>query len=78
MRNLDTVPSEVLVAIAAYCFDLGLSHAGRKQRITSPELLILWCARFGVSSWRVFHEKKFRQVYGAGYDIAKEAARLRG
>ena len=77
MRNLDNASAELLTDIAKFCFLLGVEHARRRQRrITAQDLLDSWRQRFGVESWRRFHTSKFRQVYGAGYDMAYATDRL--
>lgn len=76
-RDLDAATGEELEQIAAYCFALGLHHAEEGRRVlTWNDLRGCWADNFGIQSWRNVHARKFRQVYGAGYDIARMMGRI--
>jgi len=70
MSDLDKYTDAQLTKLAGRAFRLGLEH-GRTLSgpVDSVEVMI----HLNVTAhFRIFHRKKLRQVYGAGFDISRQ------
>lgn len=72
-RDFGKVGDNVLVALAARAFHLGLRD-GRKLDKPRDSVTVIRALTKGGDKWQVIHRRKFRQVYGAGFDMAKAMA----
>lgn len=70
MTDLRRAQPAQLAKIAGYLFQLGLddAEAGRRPQ-TREELTPVLRQSFGATDWSIGQLRKFRQVYGAGYDM---------
>ena len=77
------LPDDALLrGMAEMAFGLGLEHGKRRAgpidgiRLIGDLRLAFHNSEHGVT-WLVSHRLKFRQIYGAGFDIAKAHLRYR-
>lgn len=71
--DLATADDDTLADFAGQCFRLGLSH-GRREDMSTPitaDALMAVVPMLNQFDRRLYHKRKLRQVYGAGYDIAR-------
>lgn len=73
--DLATLEPEQLAAYAHAAFVLGLRDGMMRTTPTDGRALMIELLPPG-TAYRVYHRRKFRQVYGAAFDMAQASARL--
>lgn len=68
MGNLDNLTDAQLTKLAAKAFRLGLEHG---RQLPGPLGAGAVLSHLGITTCRIVHRRKIRQVYGAGYDITR-------
>lgn len=74
--DLSTAYESTLIRLAARAFQLGVRDADASRRIKDGSQLMAALELPEGSTWRKFHRHKFRQVYGAGYDMMRSTKRF--
>lgn len=73
MSNLDLVNAgpEVFSALATKAFELGMADGRKVGPGPRNRQQLMTTILPANASFRVFHSKKLRQIYGAGFDIVR-------